>query len=296
MADVGTQCIPKKKTALAARGVEVVKVDLSEPASLGPVMKGAYGVLGVTDFWQAFFAEEQQGTDMVDAAKAAGIEHFVWTTLEHSKIEVPHWETKARVDDYLKSTGLPRTSVYTSFFHENIGNPAFSPIKADKNTGKALIDWPFKTDGPIGMIYASDIGVACLEAFKHPDQWIGKYLLLLSTSSFVFFVFFLLILFLLPLVGKDMRILTEWKTPREICQIIGEELGIDVEIKEVDDEQWKKNKNIPHFEEIWLNMELFYVMYPDGNGRDIELTNKLVPGLLSFRDYVKMRGKSLLSQ
>ncbi|KAG8802008.1 NmrA-like domain-containing protein 1 [Serendipita sp. 398] len=195
--------------ALAARGVEVVKADLSEPASLGPVyviqsinnnklslltdifrMKGAYGVLGVTDFWQAFFAEEQQGTDMVDAAKAAGIEHFVWTTLEHSKVEVPHWETKARVDDYLKSTGMPRTSVYTSFFHENIGNPAFSPIKVDKNTGKALIDWPFKTDGPIGMIYANDIGVACLEAFKHPDQWIGKYLLLLSTSSFVFFLFF----------------------------------------------------------------------------------------------------------
>ncbi|KAG8814769.1 NmrA-like domain-containing protein 1 [Serendipita sp. 401] len=216
--------------ALAARGVEVVKADLSEPASLGPIMKGAYGVLGVTDFWQAFFAEEQQGKDMVDAAKAAGIEHFVWTTLEHSKVEVPHWETKARVDDYLKSTGLPRTSVYTSFFHENIGNPAFSPIKVDKNTGKALIDWPFKTDGPIGMIYAKDIGVACLEAFKHPDQWIGK----------------------------DMRILTEWKTPREICQIIGEELGIEVEIKEVDDEQWKKNKNIPHFEEIWLNMEYVF--------------------------------------
>jgi hypothetical protein len=55
-------------------------------------------------------AEEKQGKDMVDAAKAAGIKHFVWNTLEHGIWEPPHFETKARVNDYLISSGLPRTS------------------------------------------------------------------------------------------------------------------------------------------------------------------------------------------
>ena len=35
--------------ALAAKGVEVVKADLNEPATLAPVMEDAYGVFGVTD-------------------------------------------------------------------------------------------------------------------------------------------------------------------------------------------------------------------------------------------------------
>jgi hypothetical protein len=60
--------------------------------------------------WQAFMAEEQQGKDMVDAAKQAGVKHFIWTTLDHSEWHVPHFETKARVNDYLIASGLPRTS------------------------------------------------------------------------------------------------------------------------------------------------------------------------------------------
>jgi len=55
-------------------------------------------------------AEEKQGKDMVDAAKAAGVKHFVWATLDHSEWQVPHFETKARINDYLIASGVPRTS------------------------------------------------------------------------------------------------------------------------------------------------------------------------------------------
>jgi uncharacterized protein YbjT (DUF2867 family) len=60
--------------------------------------------------WQAFKAEEQQGKDMIDAAKQAGVKHFIWTTLDYSEWHVPHFETKARANDYLIASGLPRTS------------------------------------------------------------------------------------------------------------------------------------------------------------------------------------------
>jgi len=154
--------------ALAAKGVEVVKADLSDPSTLDKVMEGAYGVFGVTDFWTAFHSEEQQGKDMVDAAKKAGIKHFIWTTLDYSEWHVPHFETKARVNDYLIASGVPRTSLYTSYFAENFKSPFFAIKRND--AGKVVIDVPYKTDGKLPTIAASDIGGWALAAFKNPDE------------------------------------------------------------------------------------------------------------------------------
>lgn len=56
-------------------------------------------------------AELRQGKNLVDAAKATGVKHFVWSTLDHTQDpHVAHWESKAKVDDYLKASGVPRTS------------------------------------------------------------------------------------------------------------------------------------------------------------------------------------------
>ncbi|PVF95818.1 NAD(P)-binding protein [Serendipita vermifera] len=251
--------------ALAGRGVEVVQGDLNDKASIERAVEGAYGVLGATDFWSSFFAEEQQGKDLINAAKKFGVKHFIWVTLDHSG--VPHFDTKARVDDYLKESGIPRTSVYTTFFVENIGMPFFFALKRDK-AGNILIDIPFKTDGPIPIIAASDIGKWALVAFKNPDEWIGK----------------------------DLKVIVEWKTPREIAKIVEEEYGEKVVIKEVDKAQWKANKTaIPNFEEAWLNLQFFYDFYPHGNGRDAEFSKGLISNPITVRDYVRAKGKSLIS-
>lgn len=63
--------------------------------------------------WEHMSAEKevQQGKNLVDAAKAAGVKHFVWSSLEYTQDPaVPHTNSKAEVDDYLKSSGVPRTS------------------------------------------------------------------------------------------------------------------------------------------------------------------------------------------
>ncbi|CCA74952.1 hypothetical protein PIIN_08932 [Serendipita indica DSM 11827] len=193
--------------ALAAKGVQVVKGDLSEPASIEAALSGAYGVFG------AFDTEEKQGKDLVDAAKKGGTKHFVCTTLDHSDYKVTHFETKADVDDYLKESGVPRTSLYTSFFLENIRFPQMIKINRSAD-GTVILDVPFKTDGQIPMIFAGDIGKAALVAFKNPQQWIGK----------------------------DFKIVTEWATPRDIAKTIESELGEKVTINEVDDAQWKASR------------------------------------------------------
>ncbi|CCA76576.1 related to nitrogen metabolic regulation protein nmr [Serendipita indica DSM 11827] len=251
--------------ALAAKGVQVVKGDLSDPASIEAALSGAYGVFGVTDYWQAFGNEEKQGKDLVDAAKRAGIKHFVWTTLDHSDLKVTHFETKANVDDYLKESGVPRTSLYTSFFLENLRFPQMIKINRSAD-GTVVFDVPFKTDSPLPMIFAGDIGKAALVAFKNPEQWIGK----------------------------DLKIVTEWATPRDIAKTIESELGEKVTVKEVDDAQWKASRAWPNFEELWLNIEYFNTFYPEGNGRSVELTREIIPNATTLKSFIQAEGKSLI--
>jgi hypothetical protein len=93
-----------------------------------------------------------------------------------------------------------------------------------------------------------------------------------------------------------MKVVVEWKTPREIAQIFEEEFGEKVVTKEVDDAQWKANRTtIPNFEEAWLNFQFFYDIYPHGNGRDAELSKSLISNPITVRDYIRNKGKSLIS-
>ena len=67
--------------ALADVGVEVVQGDLNDRASLGRALKGAYGVHSV----QAYMPHDPtgevfQGENLAEAAKDAGVEHFVYSS------------------------------------------------------------------------------------------------------------------------------------------------------------------------------------------------------------------------
>src|SRR5882672_12953762 len=69
-----------KARALAARGAEVVKADIDDVESLKKAFAGAYGVYGVTNFWEHFSGEKEkaQAQNIAEAAKAAGVKHVIW--------------------------------------------------------------------------------------------------------------------------------------------------------------------------------------------------------------------------
>src|SRR3954470_2886218 len=60
-----------KAKALKAAGAEVVAADLDDVESLKKAFSGAYGVYGVTNFWEHFSAEKEtaQAKNIADAAK-----------------------------------------------------------------------------------------------------------------------------------------------------------------------------------------------------------------------------------
>ena len=86
--------------------MQVVKGDLQDPKSLEGAFKGAHGLFLVTNFWESQ-NEIEQATHAVAAAKAAGVQHIVWSTLPNvekisgGKIDVPHFTNKALVDDVI---------------------------------------------------------------------------------------------------------------------------------------------------------------------------------------------------
>src|SRR6185436_14449702 len=73
--------------ALASQGAEVVSANLDDVESLKKAFAGAHGVFAVTNFWEHFSGEKEkaQAKNVADAAKAAGVKHVIWSTLEDTR-------------------------------------------------------------------------------------------------------------------------------------------------------------------------------------------------------------------
>ena len=75
---------PDKPAArlLAERGAEVVRGDLEDRSSLDRALEGAYGAFSVQNFSEAGYdGEVRQGKALADAAKEAGVSHFVYSSV-----------------------------------------------------------------------------------------------------------------------------------------------------------------------------------------------------------------------
>jgi len=176
-----------KAKALAAAGAEVVQGDLDDVESLKKAFAGAHGVYGVTNFWEHFSGEKEkaQAKNIADAAKAAGVKHVIWSTLEDTrklmspddkrmpmlqgKYRVPHFDAKAEADEYFK--GLPTTLLVTSFYWDNLYLFGLAPKKDDKG----VYSWTFPMGtAKLPAIAGEDIGKAALGIYKAGQQYIGK--------------------------------------------------------------------------------------------------------------------------
>jgi len=126
-----------KAKALARLGAEVVAADVDDIESLKMAFDGAYGAYCVTFFWAHFSPEKElaQATAMAHAAKHAGLQHVIWSSLEDTrkwvplsdnrmptlmgKYKVPHLDSKGEADEVFIGLGLPVTILLTSFYWDN---------------------------------------------------------------------------------------------------------------------------------------------------------------------------------
>jgi uncharacterized protein YbjT (DUF2867 family) len=152
-------------------GVEVVMGDLEDPASLQRAVRGAYGVYSVQDFWSVGVNREvKQGKNLADAARAAGVEHFVFSSVggAERKSGVDHFESKWVVEQYIRNLGLPATVLRPVGLMENY---YIDQVEVGILKGK-LVD-AVRRDKPYQTIAADDIGAFVALAFERPGEFIG---------------------------------------------------------------------------------------------------------------------------
>src|SRR5258708_35252806 len=85
----------ERAAALASHGVDVVKGDLDDEATLRRALAGAWGVFGVQNAWEAGVErEEAQGKRLATLAREAGVEHYVYTSVgsAHKRTDIPHFD------------------------------------------------------------------------------------------------------------------------------------------------------------------------------------------------------------
>jgi uncharacterized protein YbjT (DUF2867 family) len=157
--------------ALADQGIEVVRGDLDDPASLEQAVRGAYGVYSVQDFWTVGARREvQQGKNLADAARKAGVEHFVYSSVggaeRNSRID--HWDSKWEVEQHIRKLGLPATMLRPAAFMENY---YVEQVELGILKGK-LLD-PIRADKPYQTIASDNIGAFVALAFSRPKDFIG---------------------------------------------------------------------------------------------------------------------------
>jgi len=178
-----------KAQALKQLGAEVVSADLDDVESVKRAFQGAYGAYCVTNFWEHFSPEKEQAQarNMAAAAKAAGLKHVIWSTLEdvrrwvplsddrmptlNKKWKVPHFDGKGEIDHVFADAGVPTTLLLTSFYWENFVYFGMGP-KAGPD-GTLAITMPMG-DQKMPGIAADDIGACAYAIFKAGSKYIGK--------------------------------------------------------------------------------------------------------------------------
>lgn len=159
--------------ALAAQGAEIVQNDLDDAAGVARALEGAYGAFSVQNYWLpnvGYEGEVKQGKIFADAAKAAGVQHFVYTSVgaAHRGMGQRHFDSKWEIEKHIQQIGLPYTLLRPVFFMDNYfwSQPAIS--------NGMVFSIGLRPGKTTQLIASDDIGGVAATVFAHPTEYIGK--------------------------------------------------------------------------------------------------------------------------
>lgn len=123
------------------------------------------------------------GRSLADAAKKAGIQHYIYSSMpDHSVYgknwrALPLWAPKFTVEQYIRQIGLPATFVYCGIYHNNFTGLDFPLFRMENRPdGSFLWQAPFHPDQKLPWLDSEhDIGPAIFQLFKEgPRKWNSK--------------------------------------------------------------------------------------------------------------------------
>lgn len=155
-------------------GDEVVLADFNRPETLKAAFAGAHGAFLVTNAWEAGADETRQALAAINAAKDAGVQHVVWSTLPNvaaisgGAINVPHFTAKANIERIVREAKFAHhTFVIAPFYYQNLIGVMAAQKQPDGTAG-----WALPLDPDRRVIHMGDInelGRVVAGAFAHPE-------------------------------------------------------------------------------------------------------------------------------
>src|SRR5579864_1586903 len=159
---------PGKPEARALAGVrtEIVRGDLDDITSVGRALDGIHGIHSVQESSKGFDMEVRQGRSLADIANRLRVSHFVYSSVAAAdqNTDIPHFESKAQIENHIRNTGLRFTILRPVFFMENLLG-----MKSSVEQGK--FSMPLDPKTRLQMVAVDDIGAFVAMAFEHSGHW-----------------------------------------------------------------------------------------------------------------------------
>jgi uncharacterized protein YbjT (DUF2867 family) len=247
----------EKAAVLRGSGAEVVQGDLDDADSLRRALADCYGCFGVTNYWEHFEHEYDQGRNLIDAVADSGVQHFVLSTLPSvskltdGSLEVPHFETKARLEEYARERVAQPTFTHVAFYFENFLT-FFPPHRQDD--GSFVFGFP-QGETRLAGVAVEDVG-GVVAALFGPDQFKGQ---------------------VVGIVGDDLP-------PAEYAAIMTRVLGKPIHYRHVPRETFAA-LGFPGAEDL-ANMFDFNRHYVPNRAEDLAQSRSLYPAMETFEHWV----------
>ena len=138
---------------------------------------------------------------------------------------VPHFESKFKIEEHIRATGIPYTILRPLFFMENWFN-----WKDEILNGR--LEWPLRPETRLQMLAVDDIGAFVALAFEHPGKWIGR---------------------TFEMAGDEVSM-------TQLAQAFGRILGHEVKYVQIAWDEFARRIDPAHFKMFqWFDQEVYHV-------------------------------------
>ena len=237
--------------AMTDLGAEMVQGNFDDQQSLANALQGVHGVFAMTDFWEHGYDKEvQHGKNLVDAAKAAGVQHFVYTSVAGADADtgIPHFDSKGEVEVYIRDSGIDFSIVRPVEFMDNIRYDRENILSGEYHD-------PRGRESSHQWIAVSDIGFVVGEAFDKPGEWYGR---------------------TLEIAGDQLTI-------GEFVETLSRTLGIDVVHRQTSWEAFEEQSGQEMTEMLrWFDER--------GYSADVDALRRQYPSFLTYEQYLQSLG------
>ena len=236
--------------------IELVKGDLNYADSYREHLKDLHGVFSVQTFENGIEEEINQGIKLATVAQQVGVKYFLYSSVFGADLNtnVPHIETKFKIENHIKQIRLPFTIIRPTSLYENFLIP-----QVRKGILKGKLVQPINRDTIQQYVASEDIGKAAAKIFQNRDLYLSK----------------------------TMPLATEQLSTQEVADIFSLVLNKKIEYQKLPVliTRLFLGKNLYKMFK-WINEKSSF------QKEDLELTHKEFPNLVSLKSWIEMNFRS----